>query len=160
MDANSLGTVATPDDAYRYARGEAIEVYSGDPATGMRPARIDRPLDFAAVTDHAEWMAEVSLCTTEGSPTYDTTGCRIYRGEDKSWLARLLGLEGFRARIAGLLGLTGRRSDVCGDDDLICRAELGEVWRANQAATERAYDRSDACAFTSLHAWEYSHSPY
>ena len=160
MDANSLGTVATPDDAYRYARGEAIEVYTGDPATGMRPARIDRPLDFAAVTDHAEWMAEVSLCTTEGSPTYDTTGCRIYRGEDKSWLARLLGLEGFRARIAGLLGLTGRRSDVCGDDDLICRAELGEVWRANQAATERAYDRSDACAFTSLHAWEYSHSPY
>jgi len=160
MDANSLGTVATPDDAYRYARGEAIEVYTGDPAMGMRPARIDRPLDFAAVTDHAEWMAEVSLCTTEGSPTYDTTGCRIYRGEDKSWLARLLGLEGFRARIAGLVGLTGRRSDVCGDDDLICRAELGEVWRANQAATERAYDRSDACAFTSLHAWEYSHSPY
>ncbi len=160
MDANSLGTVATPDDAYRYAQGEAIEVYSGDPARGMRSARIDRPLDFAAVTDHAEWMAEVSLCTTQGSPTYDTKGCRIYRGEDESWLARLLGLKGFRARIGGLIGLTGRRSDVCGDDDLICRAELGEVWRANQAATERAYDRSGACAFTSLHAWEYSHSPY
>jgi len=159
MDANAMGTVTTPDDAYRYARGEAIEVYSGDPAQPVRSVRIDRPLDFAAVTDHAEWMAEVSLCKTPGSPTYASTGCQIYRGEDESWLARLLGLKGFRARVGGLIGLGGRRSDVCGDDDRVCRAELGEVWRATQAATERAYDRSDACAFTSLHGWEYSHSP-
>lgn len=160
MDANSMGTLASPDDAYRYAQGETIDVFSGDPAQGMRPAQIDRPLDFAAVTDHAEWMAEVSLCTTPGSATYDTSGCQIYRGEDQSWLARILGLKGFRARIGGLIGLTGRRSDVCGEGDAICRAELAAVWRANQAATERAYDRSAACTFTSLHAWEYSHSPY
>ena len=80
MDANSMGTLASPDDAYRYAQGEAIDVFSGDPTQGMRSAQIDRPLDFAAVTDHAEWMAEVSLCTTPGSATYDTSGCQIYRG--------------------------------------------------------------------------------
>ncbi|MEE2673404.1 MAG: DUF3604 domain-containing protein [Myxococcota bacterium] len=159
MDANSQGTPATPHDAYRYARGQAINVYTGDPAKGMRKAQIDRPLDFAAVTDHAEWMAEVSLCTTPASPTYDSPGCRIYRGEEKSWLARLLGLQGFKVRIAGLLGLSGRRADVCGDDDALCRAELGSVWRANQDAAERWYDRSEACSFTSFHAWEYSHSP-
>ncbi|MFP6622657.1 MAG: DUF3604 domain-containing protein, partial [Myxococcota bacterium] len=62
MDANSQGILATPNDAYRYAKGEAIDVYTGDIAKGMRKAQIDRPLDFAAVTDHAEWMAEVSLC--------------------------------------------------------------------------------------------------
>ena len=160
MDANSLGTVASPDDAYRYARGETIDVFTGDAERGTRPAQLDRPIDFAAVTDHAEWMAEVSLCTTPGSPTYDSTGCEIYRGEDESVLARILGLKGFRARIAGLLGLLGRRSDVCGEDDEVCRSELGDVWRANQAATERAYDRSAACSFTSFHGWEYSHSPY
>jgi hypothetical protein len=160
MDANSLGTLASPEDAYRYAKGEPIDVYSGDATIGMRPARIDRPLDFAAVTDHAEWMAEVSLCTTPDSATYDSTGCRIYRGEDESWLARLLGLEGFRARIGGLLGIRGRRSDVCGEDDSVCRAQLELVWRANQEAAERWYDRSAACSFTTFHAWEYSHSPY
>jgi len=160
MDANSLGTVASPDDAYHYARGEVIDVFTGDAEQGTRPAQLDRPIDFAAVTDHAEWMAEVSLCTTPGSPTYDSTGCEIYRGEDESVLARILGLKGFRARIAGLLGLLGRRSDVCGEDDEVCRSELGDVWRANQAATERAYDRSAACSFTSFHGWEYSHSPY
>lgn len=160
MDANSLGTRATPGDAYRYARGEPIEVYAGSPEKGMRRAQIDRPLDFAAVTDHAEWMAEVSLCTTPGSATYDTPGCRIYRGEEQSWLARILGLTGFRARIGGLLDLWGRRSDVCGEGDEICRNQLASVWQANQAANERWYDRSSECAFTTFHAWEYSHSPY
>ncbi len=159
MDANTLGTRTTPDDAYRYAKGETIDVYSGDQALGMRRVKIDRPLDFAAVTDHAEWMAEVSLCTTPDSPTYDSDGCRIYRGEARSWLARVLGMDGFRGRIAGLLGLGGRRDDVCGDDDAICRARLGAVWRANQASAERWYDRSTQCAFTTFHAWEYSHSP-
>jgi len=159
MDANSLGTLASPADAYRYARGETIEVFSGDAARGMRPATIDRPLDFAAVTDHAEWMAEVSLCTTPGSATYESDGCRIYRGEDESWLAWALGLRGFRARIGGLLGLTGRRDDVCGDDDAICRGELAAVWQQNQVATEAAYDRSSECRFTAFHGWEYSHSP-
>lgn len=159
MDANSLGTRATPDDAYRYARGETIDVFSGEPANPTRPARIDRPLDFAAVTDHAEWMAEVSLCTTPGSPTYDGTGCQIYRGEDEAWLPKLLGMSGFRARIGGLIGLTGRRDDVCGDDDEICRDELASVWKKTQEAAERWYDRSEDCAFTTFHAWEYSHSP-
>jgi hypothetical protein len=58
MDANSLGTRTMPDDAYAYATGQEIEVYSGDPAAGVRKTRIDRPLDFAAVTDHAECLAE------------------------------------------------------------------------------------------------------
>ncbi len=159
MDANSLGTRTTPADAYRYATGEAIDVYSGDPQQGMRKAQIDRPLDFAAVTDHAEWMSEVSLCTTPGSASYNSDGCKIYRGEEQSWLARLLGLQGFRARIGGLIGIGGRRSDVCGDDDELCRAELSAVWRANQDAAEQWYDRSSACEFTTFHAWEYSHSP-
>ena len=92
MDARALGTLTGPEDAYRYARGEAIDVASGDPATGMRRAQIERPLDFAAVTDHAEWMGEVSLCVTPGSATYDSTGCQIFRGEDESWLAMALGM--------------------------------------------------------------------
>jgi len=103
MDANSLGTRTMPDDAYAFAIGQEIDVYSGDPAVGMRKTRIDRPLDFVAVTDHAEWLAEVSLCTTPGSATYDSSGCAIYRGEDQSLIAKMLGLEGFRARIGGLI---------------------------------------------------------
>ncbi len=159
MDANSLGTRTLPDDAYAYATGEEIEVYGVDPAAGARTARIDRPLDFAAVTDHAEWLAEVSLCTTQGSAVYDSTGCAIYRGEEDSFLAMVLGIKGFRARIGGLVGITGRRNDVCGRDDAICRRELRTVWEDIQASAERWYDRSADCSFTTFHAWEYSRSP-
>jgi hypothetical protein len=47
FDAYSFGTTATPYDAYRYARGEAIAHPSG------YQVQLRTPLDFYAVTDHA-----------------------------------------------------------------------------------------------------------
>ena len=44
----------TPDLAYRYAKGFPVV----HPYTKSR-IRISRPLDFLAVTDHAEWLGEV-----------------------------------------------------------------------------------------------------
>ena len=49
-DAYIQGTRATVDDAYRYAKGEAIDHVSG------RPIQAKRALDFLAVTDHAEYL--------------------------------------------------------------------------------------------------------
>ncbi len=159
MDANALGTKTTPNDAYAFAKGEPISVYGGSPDQDPITVVIDRPLDFAAVTDHAEWMAEVALCTTPGSASYGSTGCAIYRGEEESLLAKLLGAQGFRARLGGFIGLGGRRSDVCGETDELCRQELKSVWQSVQDAAEAWYDRSSDCSFTTFHAWEYSRSP-
>ena len=51
VDANGMGNKSlTPRDAFRFARGEAITASSG-----MR-ARLDRPLDFLVVADHAEYL--------------------------------------------------------------------------------------------------------
>ena len=47
-DAATFGTTRTPDDAYRYAKGEAI------PHLGGIEIQLRTPLDFLAVTDHAE----------------------------------------------------------------------------------------------------------
>ena len=47
-DAGMVGCTLTPEDAYRFALGE--EVVS---STGV-PARLNRPLDFLVVSDHAE----------------------------------------------------------------------------------------------------------
>ena len=67
MDARSRDMLGSPDDALRFARGESIGLGPFDEnSVGTRQAQLDRPLDFAAVTDHAEWIGEVTLCTTRG----------------------------------------------------------------------------------------------
>jgi hypothetical protein len=160
MDARALGTTTTPDDAYRFARGETIDIFSGEVGT-PQTAQIDRPLDFAAVTDHAEWLSEVRLCTDPTSAVYDTQSCKIFRGDEQSWITRLLGIDrGFLPKLIGLLQLDGKRSvEVCGEDSARCRAELRTVWHDVKDSAERFYDRSSACRFTTFHAWEYSRSP-
>lgn len=50
FDAFAFGTMATPDDAYRYARGQAIK------HPGGFDMRLSAPLDFYAVTDHAMFL--------------------------------------------------------------------------------------------------------
>lgn len=159
MDARIQGTSTTPDEAYRFARGETIALSPFDEAgRPHRTARIDRPLDFAAVTDHAEWMAETALCLDPTSSVHDTRSCRIFRSEASTLLAKVLRLRGFRAKVLGVIDLDGRKAEVCGEDNALCRARLRTVWAENQAAAERHYDRSAACAFTTFHAWEYSRS--
>ena len=47
-DAYPLGSRVTPDEAYRFAKGETIVASGGD------KVRLQRPLDFLMVSDHAE----------------------------------------------------------------------------------------------------------
>jgi hypothetical protein len=47
-DAGLVGATTTPDDAYRFAKGETVMSSNGI------PARLQRPLDFLVVADHAE----------------------------------------------------------------------------------------------------------
>jgi len=53
FDAFAFGTVATPYDAYRYAKGEAIK------HPGGFDVKLRKPLDFYAVTDHAMFLGAV-----------------------------------------------------------------------------------------------------
>ena len=50
MDAGAFGARLTPEDAYRFARGEEVA------SSTAGPARLARPLDFLVVADHSDNM--------------------------------------------------------------------------------------------------------
>ena len=53
QDAYSFGVTLGSDEAYRFARGETIT------ATHGQKARLDRPLDFLVIADHASGMGSM-----------------------------------------------------------------------------------------------------
>ncbi|MDP6971924.1 MAG: DUF3604 domain-containing protein, partial [Pseudomonadales bacterium] len=53
FDAYAFGTVATPYDAYKYAKGQPIRHPAGF------EVKLRKPLDFYAVTDHAMFLGGV-----------------------------------------------------------------------------------------------------
>lgn len=159
MDARSRDMLGTVGDAYRFARGETIGLGPFDAeAVGQRRVRLERPLDFAAVTDHAEWIGEIFLCTTPGSQAYDSQACRAYRGEGPP--VRSLGsLLNGPMRMLNVIGSFDRAEAVCGPENFWCREALQWAWEDTQAAAERYYDRSSDCRFTTFVGYEYSNSP-
>jgi len=76
LDAYIGGVLATAEDAYKFALGETIEVLG-------KPVKIDRPLDFTAVTDHAEAMGEIMTITNPDDPAYKALMPRLFRSIHK-----------------------------------------------------------------------------
>jgi Protein of unknown function (DUF3604) len=158
FDARSRDMMGTPDDAYRYSRGGEIGLGPFDEnRVGQRRVRIERPLDFAAVTDHAEWIGEINVCIDPEMTGYKTPACQAFRGEIEtpdSLVTRLVG----KSRMMNIIGLGGRKEDLCGPQGIRCREGLKGAWETSQRATEEHYDRSSNCTFTSFHGYEYSNS--
>ncbi|MDG2333782.1 MAG: DUF3604 domain-containing protein [Myxococcota bacterium] len=74
MDANVMGnTRLDPGDAYRFARGETVT------SNTQQEVRLDRPLDFLVVSDHAEYMGVLPRLRAE-DPKFlaDPDGRRIF----------------------------------------------------------------------------------
>jgi len=64
LDAYIGGIRTTPDQAYQFAKGETIRILD----TGN--VAIQRPLDFAAITDHSEFLGELYSIYTRGAPAH------------------------------------------------------------------------------------------
>ncbi len=62
FDAFISNVRTTPDDAYNYGKGAAIAHVSGT------PIQLERPLDFMAVSDHAEYMGAMMQMLDKDHP--------------------------------------------------------------------------------------------
>src|SRR5688572_25003868 len=63
MDAGVAGATLTPEDAVRFARGEQVKSNTG------QDARLARPLDWIAVTDHSDGMGTIDEMKS-GNPEF------------------------------------------------------------------------------------------
>ena len=88
FDAFEFGnTENDPYWAYYFAKGNAIPIPPFDAGVNQRYTRLDRPLVFAAVTDHAEYLEETEWANIKlaahlnNDPCYFTT----FNGYEYSW---------------------------------------------------------------------------
>lgn len=135
-DAYTNGVRATPDDAYTFVKGGEIEHAAG---YGIR---LQRPLDFAAVTDHSEYLG--ILRATDPDLPLKKRGLRERLLEDgrlaNSWLLAET-MIGFRLKDAIVPGWQDTSRDA---------------W---QDIVETAERHNDPGRFTAFIGYEWSSMP-
>jgi len=141
-DAYAGGNRLGPNSAYRFAKGEKVELQTGD------VAQLDTPLDFVALTDHAEGFESQLPCTMmPDSPEFDLQQCRDMRSgkfDQAAMLKQAFETAGVRP---------GPRSyGICGDDAR-CQANAEDTWQRVQAV---ANAHNEPGRFTALIGYEFS----
>ena len=129
-DAFLFGTRTTPDDAYAFARGEAI----------LHPAgfeiQLDRPLDFYAVTDHANFLGMLSAMEQPTHPLHSDPDAQTFLGAT-TWAERF---QAFRTASPFLT----KHFNL---------AEVKSAWSEIQASANRNYEPGKLTTFI---AYEYT----
>ncbi|MBW1874837.1 MAG: DUF3604 domain-containing protein [Deltaproteobacteria bacterium] len=149
-DANLSGTRLGPRTAYEFARGNRIDItpYDED-GNALRTLQLERPLDFAAATDHSAHFGSVALCRDPDSVAYAHPECQQFRTDP----------EGAFLTLVLPFTFSGDHPALCGDAGEDCIEAGKEVWLDVQAAANEANDQSPACNFTSFVAFEWTASP-
>ena len=145
LDAYAFGTLRGPTDAFNFAKGEKIELFG-------REAQLERPLDFTAVTDHAEWMDLMYICTDPEKS--DHLYCQNLTQQKAS---ADIGLQIFREYVGTTIGQAEpQATPVCTEDPERCAVAQANQWARTQKA---ANDANDPCNFTALIGYEWSATP-
>ncbi len=158
-DARILKLRTTPRDSYAFAKGAAQDLPPYDVLdVATRSYQMNRPLDWMAVSDHAEQFGETQICFDNSFTGYTTSLCVDLRDQIALPPAPPGPLPPIFATF--LLPLSAedpvRFTQVCGASNADCLSEASFIWQDTQDAAEENYDRSDACTFTSFVAYEWT----
>lgn len=145
-----------PWQAYSFARGEPITLPNADGEQALT-AQLRRPLDFTALTDHAELLGEMNICTREGFSWGRYAPLCLMTRSDIIYVQFLA--ASWWKNLAVDRDINGERSSICNFPGSNCRESLLEFWSNLQRAAEDYYDRSATCSFTTFVAYEYSDAP-
>jgi len=141
-DAGLVGATTTPDDAYRFAKGETVTSSNG------LPARLQRPLDFLVVTDHAENLG-LPIALEEKNPVL----------QENDWgkkIAETFAPRTEEARLEAYIQWFGAVNTPDGADPMAGTKFGSTMW---QRITQAAEDHNAPGAFSALIGFEWTSGP-
>ena len=136
FDAFIFNVRVTPDDAYRYAKGEALTHPSGFEIQLPGP-----PLDFVAVTDHAEYLGVLPAMADPDNPLSERDIAQRLISQDQAQITAAFQEVATAVR-------TGRV-----DPNIVDEATSLSVWQDAIAAADRHYEPGTLTTFA---AYEYT----
>ncbi len=138
-DAYLFGNRIDMDTAYEFAKGKSIELVTGE------RAELTRPLDFAALTDHAEGFGRNLSCA---NPDLDKAGRKACESNESPSLIAFMKMRMAAQRRPPVKDLT-----MFGDDAAAERNYAAQTWENIAQTAERHYEPG---TFTTFAAYEYS----
>jgi len=141
FDSYLLGSRLGLKDAYRFANGEPYELVTGE------VMRLSRPLDFAAVTDHAESFGLFIGCGQAKLSDVQKEYCDGFEQPSAAMFYKLRKRALVRPPIRSLAS--------CDGDAAQCQENAITTWQQTQQAADEFYRPGK---FTTFAAYEYSPS--
>jgi hypothetical protein len=151
FDSYLLQNPNGPQEAYQFARGQTLQL------TGGQTLQLDKPLDWMAVTDHAEYFGEISICTDPNSPGYGQVQCEALRSSVADPNNTHLG-----ALLFSVFGVKLTVSDpqhfqpLCGPNDVNCTQAARTAWQEFRSLADAFYEPG---VFTTFLGYEYTGTP-
>ena len=147
MDAYIFGTKASPTDTFNFAKG-VTEQRMPDGT----PVKLERPLDFMAITDHAETFGLMHICTEPDHAGFQSEYCTELRS--LSGTDARSSVSAFRKLFAPIS--RGKQAPLCSEEDLDCEMAAIDRWKNVQMAANAA---DKPCGFTAFLGYEWSATP-
>jgi hypothetical protein len=138
-DAGLLGTTLTPEEGFRFARGEKMISNTG------QPVQLIRPLDFLAITDHAEYIGLAPMIRESNPILLATEYGRFLHDNFRS------GPEGQMAAFSAILEDATTGNNRLGDSEMV-----PTIWREFIAIADKY---NDPGTFTAMTGFEWSTTP-
>lgn len=136
FDAYIFNVRKTPDDAYRFAKGETVAHPSGFDMTIA-----GGPLDFYAVTDHAEYLGILPAMNTQGHRLNELERSKEMFSTEPEKILAAFSEVGASVR-------SGEKIDEIFDEE-----EIASVWAATVAAADK---HNEPGVFTTFSAYEFT----
>ncbi len=136
-DAWSRAETRTPDDSYRFAKGAALQHVGG------AEIRLNAPLDFLGVSDHAEMLGAFHALAEPGHPDADSEVARQAASMDPAM------------RQAALEDWARSMRHIDPNPVLFDRAREADIWGEIVASADRHYAPGE---FTTFAAFEWTSS--